>query len=151
MKTYNSFGDLAADNMTTASGLVSDMTVFNITQVSPKVAAGNSKLQAYLNKHWIGSKGLEYESPHITIEQQFGDRHAARLLLSTCELMESTKVDKEVIKAVQHDMAQNPNKYIGNWNENNPDHAMPLKQEKQNEQPQKDESWKEAQWYKDSQ
>jgi hypothetical protein len=45
-------------------------------------------------------------------------------------------------------MRKDINKYIQNWNENNPDHAIPLK-EKQNEQPKKDESWKEAAWYKE--
>jgi len=41
-------------------------------------------------------------------------------------LMEPTRVDKDIIKAVQMDMANNPNKYIENWNENNPDHSLPL-------------------------
>ena len=44
----------------------------------------------------------------------------------------------------------NPNKYIENWNENNPDHAMPLK-EQQHELSTKDESYKETTWWKEQQ
>ena len=57
---------------------------------------------------------------------------------------------KSLIDAVRQDILNDPNKYIENWNENNLEHAIPLK-EKQNEQPKKDETWKDAQWHKDLQ
>lgn len=124
--------------------------VDNMTQVEPKVQVADGRLQSILKDTYIGAYPNEYEAPHITIRMP--DRRDARLLLSTGELMnKDTKVDKDIIKAVQADMRKDPNKYIQNWNVNNPDHAVPLKKEQQNELPKKDESWKEAAWYKEAQ
>ena len=65
--------------------------------------------------------------------------------------MESSEVDAEIIKAVQADMRSSPAKYIRTWNENNPDHAVPLPQERQNDQPTNDESYKDTDWYREQQ
>ena len=107
MKTYNSFGEMA-DDQNGGDGTMSDMSAFNaatinMTQVAPKIMVTDTKLQAYLQKHWIGCNGLEYEVPHITIKQNFGDNLTARLLLSDGQLMEPSGIDREVIKAVQVD------------------------------------------------
>ena len=125
-----------------------DAAVANMTQVTPKVVVPDGQLQAKLKQHWIGCRGREYETPHITIRAPNED--LARLLLRTQELMEPSKVDKDVIEAVKKDLRNNPNKYIDNWNENNPNHAIPLPQEK-NELSKKDESWKNADWYREQQ
>jgi len=153
MQSYNSFNELAAANMTPEC-VGSGMSLFNeiidnMTQVMPKVVVSDKQLQDKLNKIFIGARGKEFEVPHTTIRTR--DKREARLLLSTGELMEMSKVDKDIIEAVKADMKANPDKYIKNWNENNPDHAIPLKQEKQNELQTKDESWKEEAWYKEQQ
>ena len=148
METYNSFNELAATNMQDECPNVYFAATDNMTQVTPKVSVSDGQLQAKLKKTWIGSKGLEYEVPHVTVEQQFGDRHIARLLLSTGQLMEKSRVDPDIIKAVQDDMSSNPNKYIKNWNENNSHKKVPLKEDK-NDTYKKDETWKEAAWYKE--
>ena len=47
-------------------------------------------------------------------------------------------------------MAENPDKYVENWNENNPTMLIPTRK-RQDELRTKDEAWKEADWYKESQ
>jgi hypothetical protein len=132
-----------------AESVLPDESVENMTRVQPKVMVADGQLQSRLDRTFIGAYQHEYEAPHITVQMK--DRRTARLLLSTGQLMESSSVDKDIIKAVQADMQNNPNKYIANWNENNPEHQIPLTKEKQNELPKKDESYKEASWYKESQ
>ena len=78
------------------------MSVFNMTQVTPKVIDPTGKLQDKLAQHWIGCPGLEYEAPHVTIRSQ--DNKKARLLFSTGGLMEASEVDADIIKIVQADM-----------------------------------------------
>ena len=149
MKTYGSFNELLVAN-TVPEHTGSDMTVDNMTQVDPKAIGSDSSTQIKLQRHWIGCKGNEYEAPHATIRSP--DNIKARVRLRDGSLMEPSKVDRDVIKAVQDDILENPNKYIENWNENNPEHKIPVKEKQSDEQQKKkDESWKEAAWYKDSQ
>jgi hypothetical protein len=126
-----------------------DVSVDNMTQVEPKVQVADKQLQDRIRDVFIGAYPKEYETPHVTIRQR--NKGQARLLLKTGEVMESTKVDKDIIKAVQADMKVDPTKYARNWNENNPEHAIPIKEEKQHELPKKDEAYKEAAWYKEQQ
>jgi len=150
METYNSFNELAAANMKDEFPNVHFLATDNMTRVSPKVSVSDGQLQAKLDNTFVGARQREYEAPHVTVEQRVGDKPKARLLLSTCQLMESTTVDPDIIKAIQMDMRNNPEKYIKNWNENNPHKQLPLPQQK-NEQSKKDEMWKEAAWYKEQQ
>ena len=160
MTIYNNFTELAAgtnsvspdvlaklNTQQAAPETVVDVATNNMTQVKPKVAVDDKQLQDKLKKHWIGCKGLEFEAPHASIRSP--DNLKVRIRLRDGSLMDPPKVDKDVIKAVQSDIVNNPNKYFENWNLNNPDHKVLFEEQKQDEQPKKDESWKDAGWYKE--
>jgi len=148
METYNSFNELAVANIKDEFPTVHFSATDNMTRVSPKVSVSDGQLQAKLDNTFVGAYQWEYEAPHVTIRSK--DGKTARLLLSTCELMEPTKIDKDIIKAVQHDMINHQRKYVDNWNENNPNHFISLEENK-NELPSKTETWKDAAWYKEAQ
>jgi hypothetical protein len=172
--TFNSFGELLSANtvpenkqitkyfdtspvpeaqespVVNAESVLTDASVENMTQVEPGVQVADSKVRAKFKGVFVGCRQREYEAPHVTIRMP--DERIARLLISTGQVMDkNTKVDSDIIEAVQADMKRDINKYIANWNENNADHAIPLKQEKQNELPKKDESYKETAWYREQQ
>ena len=74
-------------------------------------------------------------------------------LVTDNKILSDTGVDNDIIEAVQADIREDPNRhndYIKEWNKNNFDHTTPLK-DVPNELPTKDESYKEAKWYKDAQ
>ena len=129
---------------------MSDVTAFNMTQAQPKVADPSGKIQDQLNKTFVGCRQRERnEPPHITIRT--ADNRVARIEISNGNVMEGASGDSDTVDIVQKDLKENPNKYIKNWNDNNPDMQIPFIQEKQDELPKKDESYKETEWYKDSQ
>ena len=122
--------------------------LLNMTQVTPRPT--DKKLQSTLDKIFIGCRGRERsEDPHVTI--RVNREQVARVRLSDGGVMSNTGVHDDIVEVVQNDVLANPNKYIQNWNENNPNMTIPLVEEKQNELPTKDESYKEAEWYKKSQ
>lgn len=150
MSVHSSFNELMESQNRDVSDMIQNMSL-NMTKIEPDIVVSDARLQVKLNNCFIGCRQREgKEAPHITIEQYFDDWPDTRLLLSTGEEMNPSKVDKDIIKAVQADMLKDPDKYIRSWNKNNPDRALPLRG-KQNEQPKKDESWKEEKWYKESQ
>lgn len=167
MKKYESYEKLAAGtgNLNAACGSdvgkgqtfhalhenqTGSVHVENMTQAQPKVTDPSGKIQDQLNRTFIGCRQRECnEPPHVTVRTP--DNRVARIEISNGDVMAGSKGDSDIVEMVQKDLKNNPNKYIKNWNDNNPDMQISLIQEKQNEPSTKDESYKDAEWYKESQ